>query len=430
MVARKYRVAEAARRCHRRRVPGRCSLSVVHRLAGAAYGIHFADQIALVSVPLVAALAFGASPEVIGILVACQSIAHLVGSLPFGILADRRQLRTLAIVSAVVSLAGSASAVLSIGFGSIIGFGAAVTLSGFGVVLFGLSALSILPRIVGTEGLGKANAAIEIPRALCSFGVPLAIGLFINEIPAWSIFAMACLGSLLALGLSRSLPTFSIGSKQQAAIVPRILEGGLYVLRHRLLLPISLCSICWNLAFAGLLVVLVPVIQDIYGFDPGAFGIALSAFGLAAVFGSWIAGWIAHRLAPSAILLFGPGSSVIAAASLLFIGPASHEFWLYASFFLLGFGPSMWLVAQNAVRQLVTPPSMLGRVNAVIQTAIYGIRPFGALAGGLVAGSLGPQAGLILVLGAYAVSFLVSLFSELRTVASYRSLQHAVSDQP
>ncbi len=85
----------------------------------------------------------------------------------------------------------------------------------------------------------------------------------------------------------------------------------------------------------------------------------------------------------------------------------------------------MWLVSQNAVRQLVSPPLILGRVNAVIQTAIYGVRPIGALIGGLVAGQAGPMAGLGLVVGAFGLSFAVSLFSDLRSIGSYRSLRSA-----
>ncbi len=400
-------------------------MSIVQRLTGAAYGTHFADQIALVSVPLVAALVFGASPETIGLLVACQSMAHLLGSIPFGILVDQRQLRTLAIASALTSLAGFSGAAFSIVLGSVPFFGVTITLAGFGTVLFGLTALSILPRAVGPTSLARANAAIEIPRALCSFAVPLIIGLLVSDIPGWVIFGAACVGSLFAFGLSTALPAFEVMPKQQASVFLRILEGGRYVIRHKLLLPISVCAVFWNLAFAALLVTLVPVIQSIYHFAPGSFGFALSAFGLAAVFGSWLSGRLAHLIAPSVILLFGPGSSVIAAFGLTLIGPDTHEAWLYACFFLLGFGPSMWLIAQNSVRQLVTPPETLGRVNAVIQTAIYGVRPLGALVGGLIAGGLGPEAGLIFVLCTYGLSFLVSVFSGLRSVRSYGSLAQA-----
>lgn len=59
------------------------------RLILSAYYMNIADHIALVAVPIVAALVFDASPAVIGVLVACQSSAHLIGSLPFGLVVDQ-----------------------------------------------------------------------------------------------------------------------------------------------------------------------------------------------------------------------------------------------------------------------------------------------------------------------------------------------------
>ena len=398
-------------------------MSVLRRLSGAAYGTYLADQIALVAVPLAAALAFDASPQLIGVLVACQSSAHLIGSIPFGILVDQAQLRTLAMLSALMSLTGFAGAAASVLLGTTLWFGVSISLAGFGTVLFGLTTLSILPRAAGTASLASANAAIEIPRALCSLAVPLTVGLIIGHVPVWTIFLVACLGAVTALSFATSLPKFDTPPRVAAPILSRIVEGGRYVVGHHLLLPISLCAIFWNLAFAALLVVLVPVIREVYRFDPGAFGIALSAFGLGALLGASLARRLADRIAPSVILLFGPGSSVVAAGGLMLIGPHTSQTALYVCFLLLGFGPSMWLIAQNSVRQLVSPPEMLGRVNAVIQTAIYGVRPFGALLGGLVAGQAEPRAGLAIVVGAFAISFTVSLLSGLRSVASYESLK-------
>ncbi len=398
-------------------------MSTVRRLTGAAYGIHLADQIALVAVPLVAALAFDASAEVIGILVACQSMAHLLGSIPFGIMVDSTQQRSLAIAATLVSIVGSFGAAASVLAGNVLAFGATITLAGFGAVLFVLTALSILPKAVPANRLASANAAIEIPRAACSFAVPLAVGLVVADIPATWVFAVAGVGAFAALAFALSLPRFETSVRNREPVIPQIIEGGAYVLRHTLLLPISLCAIFWNFAFAALLVVLVPTIQDVYRFDPGTFGIALSAFGLAAICGSWLAGRFAQQVAPSVILLFGPGSSFLAAAGLLAVG--SDEILLYVCFFFLGFGPSMWLIAQNSVRQLVTPGTMLGRVNAVIQTAIYGIRPLGALIGGVVVGASDPETGLLLVVLAFGASFLVSVFSGLRSVMSYDGLQAA-----
>ncbi|MEM8691843.1 MAG: MFS transporter [Pseudomonadota bacterium] len=397
-------------------------MQTISRLTGAAYGVHLSDQVALVSVPLIAALVFDASPEGIGILVACQSIAHLVGSIPFGILVDNIQKRNLTIVACIVSFTGFTGALVAILVESILLFGASVVFAGFGVVLFVLSVLSILPKISPREGLSRANAALEVPRAFASFFVPLLIGFYFTTVPPVFIIAVAAGASLVAFGFTSTIPPVDMQPPVRSPVFRQIAEGGAFVLRHRLLLPISLCAIFWNLAFAALLAVLVPTIRQVYIMDAGAFGIGLSAFGLASILGTWVMRNFSDRIAPNIILLFGPGSSVIASFGMAMIPAGSAPLLFYACTFLLGFGPSMWLVTQNSVRQLVTSAARLGRVNAVIQTAIYGIRPIGALAGGLVAGNWGPQTGLSFVVLAFAASFLASLFSDLRYVSSFSEL--------
>ena len=49
----------------------------------------------------------------------------------------------------------------------------------------------------------------------------------------------------------------------------------------------------------------------------------------------------------------------------------------------------LWAICQTTVRQLVTPLTLQGRVNATVQTATYGVRPLGALAGGTLAAHAG-----------------------------------------
>jgi hypothetical protein len=68
---------------------------------------------------------------------------------------------------------------------------------------------------------------------------------------------------------------------------------------------------------------------------------------------------------------------------------------------------------------------MLGRVSAVIQTAIYGVRPLAAVAAGLLVGAVSPQAGLAVVSGAFALSFLAAASSGLRHVRRYSDLTQA-----
>lgn len=410
-------------------------MDVIERLTLAAYGMHFADQTALVAVPLVAALVFQASPETIGTLVACQAMAHLLGSIPAGVIVDRLPPRSVAIAATAISLAGFSGVALSVAFTNLPLFAVTLFLSGCGIVLFLLVALSIVPMVVQAGDLAPANARIEIPRAIASFAVPLSVGVFVGGEGARLVFGIATLCALFALVvilrlprppvLSRLpvLPPLPAPPRKQIKLVPMILEGGALVARNPLLRPIAACAIFWNLAFAALLVVMVPLILDYYRGYPGAFGIALSAFGGAAIAGSWLSSRYSHRISPNIILLFGPGSSALAILALFAIPADGPMEALYASFFLLGFGPSMWLIVQNSIRQLVTPPQMLGRVNAVIQTAIYGVRPLGALAGGAIVGGISPRAGILFVALAFGCSLAAALFSRLRALRSYAELQ-------
>jgi hypothetical protein len=61
----------------------------------------------------------------------------------------------------------------------------------------------------------------------------------------------------------------------------------------------------------------------------------------------------------------------------------------------------------------VTPAALLGRVAALIQVAIYGVRPLGALAGGTLAAVAGLDAAVAMVASGFALSAVVPLASAL-----------------
>ena len=404
-------------------------MSVITRLQIAGCGMHLADQIALVGVPLAAALAFGASAEIIGILVACQSLAHLLGSIPAGLIVDQGAPRRVAMIAVSATLLGTLGTTLSIAQGNIVGFGAGVTLAGFGMVLFVLTALSMLPRSVPAKDLAQANARIEIPRAAAAFAVPLILGAVVSSETVTWIFPAAICGGLIALIAVAGLPPLEGGSTSApggiAGPMRRIADGARFVLSSDILVAIGACALFWNFAFSALLVAMVPLITEVFRMEAGVFGIAMAAFGLGAFSGSSLAARFANMVRPSLILLFGPGSSVPAVLLLLTVTPGGSPLIVYAAFFLLGFGPSMWMIAQNSVRQIVSPRDMLGRVNAVIQTSIYGVRPIGALCGGFLVSATSPRTAVVAIAVLYGLSFAASAFSRLRHVASYDDLRPA-----
>ena len=80
-------------------------------LLGAAAGTHAADQMALATLPLTATLVLGAGPDLLGLLVAAQSAAWLLVSLPAGTWIDRLPRRHMLIVALALGLTASIVAV-------------------------------------------------------------------------------------------------------------------------------------------------------------------------------------------------------------------------------------------------------------------------------------------------------------------------------
>lgn len=388
-------------------------------LLGVAAGTHTADQLALATLPLTATLMLGAGPDTLGLLVAAQSAAWLLVSLPAGAWVDRLPRRRLLIVALSLGLVASIAAVIAAATGITFLLGVAAFAGASGTVVFVLTSVSLLPSLVPADGLPRSNARLELVRAVVSLAAPFIAGLLAQHLsPTWG-YALAAFGAALALACALALPkgVAPTGAANRPPFVQAIRAGAEFVVRHELLRGISLCAICWNFAFFALLAIWAPLALGPLHLDPVHMGLAQSAYGAGLILGALVAPVSSRQLPPFATLIFGPGVSVIAALFFL-MAPSSNGsaggFALAAvGHFLVGFGPMLWLICQTTVRQLVTPAPLMGRVNATVQTAIYGVRPLGALAGGLVAAQTGLQGALILIAVAFALSTLVIVLSPL-----------------
>jgi predicted MFS family arabinose efflux permease len=226
-------------------------------------------------------------------------------------------------------------------------------------------------------------------------------------------FALASLAAACAAAMALTIRSRPAASPTKALpIAAAIREGAGFAIRHDLLRGIVLCALCWNFAFFALMAVAVPFAMERVGLGAAATGLVQSGYGLGLILGAALAGHILRRFEPRVILVAGPALSVIAAL-LLLAAPRIGASAAFGGFLLIGFGPMLWLVCQTSVRQLVTPTELLGRVAALMQVAIYGVRPLGALAGGAVASIAGLDAAMILVLVGFSLSLAVPLTSAL-----------------
>ncbi|WP_439597670.1 MFS transporter [Falsiroseomonas sp.] len=382
--------------------------------------LHGADQLALAALPLIAALHLGAGPALTGALVAAQGAAWLLVALPAGVLADRMDRRRLLAGGGLAAAAGFALAVVAAGQPVLLGL--AAFLGAAGVVAAALAAFALLPALVPRPALPAANARLELGRALATLAAaPLAGLLAARGLPQAGL-ALAALAALAAAGLAWRLPPLpATQPATRPGLSAAVAEGARFVRRQPLLRAIALAAIAWNAGFFALMAVAVPLALGPLGLEAGTTGLALGCYGAGLVAGAVLAPAAARALPLGQVLLSGPGLSVLGVAALL-LAPSAAT--LAGCMALLGFGPMLWQVAQTSLRQAVTPPGLLGRVGAVMQVAVFGVRPLGALAGGAVAAWLGAPAAVWLAALGFGLSLLAVATSRL---APLRALPEAVA---
>ena len=139
---------------------------------------------------------------------------------------------------------------------------------------------------------------------------------------------------------------------------------------------------------------------------------ALSAIG--GIAGGVFAGRLARRIGSARIIWF----SILVFGLPQFLPALAEPGWSvvlfpigYASFFFCGV---VYNVAQVSYRQAVTPPQLMGRMNAAVRWIVWGTMPLGAIIGGALGSTIGIRPTLwIGFIGSWAAGFWV-YFSPLR----------------
>jgi MFS family permease len=382
------------------------------------------DGVTLVAGPLLAA-SLTRDPALVAGLTFAQRLPWLLFSLPSGALVDRLDRRLLmgtvdAFRAGVIGVLGLA--VLG-GWASLPLMYAAFFLLGTAETLFANASLAILPSVVPKESLEKANGrlfAAELvtnqfaggPIGGALFAVAAAIPFLLD---AGTFAASAAL--ILALR-GRFRPARPEGSAE-IGLLGEITEGIGWLARHRLLLVLAIMLGAGNFTFSATFSILVLFAQDALGLGSVGYGLLLAAMGVGGFFGSLLAerigGWLGTGRALFLIALIeGPTFAAI--------GLSGNPFVVGALLALDGLVAFAWNVLTFALRQVLIPDVLLGRVTSVYRLVGVGSGAIGALVGGLLARELSLAAPFWFCAVLMTVVALASLpFVNNRTVAEARA---------
>jgi len=372
-----------------------------------------AEQIALSATPLVAVLALRAGAGATGLLAAAQTLPFLLLSLPAGLLADRTSRKllmvtaeTLRAVTLLALVVLTALGLLSVPLLAVLGFLAAT-----GTVAFSVAAPALVPALVPREGLARANGLLELARSAAFAAGPALGGIVVGWAGASPAFVMAAILSMIAVLCLLRVPEPSRVPPPRRHILRDMQEGAGFVWHHRLLRPILLTAVGWNLAWIMLQAAYVPYAAEVLGLTASGIGGTLASFGIGMIVGALMAPRVMRGLPLGAAIVAGPAVSVVAAGVMIGTILVPSAMLVALAFFLFGAGPLMWIVSTMTLRQAVTPQFMLGRVSALFMTANTGARPIGAAVAGLIGAAFGPTTCIAVAGFGFLVQLAVILVS-------------------
>jgi MFS family permease len=352
----------------------------------------FGDQIALLAIPLLAVLTLHADAQQMGFLAAVEMAPSLLFAFHLGAWADRCRSRRALLIAADLGRAvlllvlplTAAFGVVTLPILYLVAF-----LTGTLATLFMIAEQTVFTSLVRPRDYVEANSLLIGSRSVAIVGGKTLGGLLVAALTAPVAIAVDGVSFLFsAFFVHRA----EVPEPPAAAADSGGLAAGVRFIRGNHLLRATLLGTAtfniFNTAFWALIVLFAT--SELH-LGSGAIGIALGIGALGSVLGAAVAKRLTAGIGLGRALIL---SFVLAPAPLVLVPlasgpPALSMVLLTAAEFLSGIGVMVLEVNLGAFQAAVIPDELRSRAWGAILFVNWGIRPVGALAGGLLGAVIG-----------------------------------------
>ncbi|MGW0118420.1 MFS transporter [Streptomyces sp. NPDC003327] len=337
---------------------------------------HLGYRVAHTVFPLTALTVAGGTAAQAALLMGVQTAGFLLVGLPAGAWVDRwRKVPVMVTADAVrAAVCLGLALVWALGTVRMGHLYAAALVAGVASVFFDVAAQTVLPSLVPRERVVSANARMMGAESVATVAGPVVAGAL--------AVAAAPLGFALAGGVFLVSAGCLLGVRAEAAgatgrgVYADVVEGVRFIAGRRVLRRIATATGLFNLAWSATMSLLLAVVLD-HGAGETAAGVVVACFGAGGIVGAAVvrrftAGLGRSRAITAALAVPAP-FTVLAGLT------GRVPLWL-TGLALFGVGASavMYNVTQLSLRQQITPPELLGRVNATMRFLVWGMIPLGA----------------------------------------------------
>ena len=383
----------------------------------------FGSSVSNLAIPWLAAKELHASPFEFSLLTVLGFLPFILFALPAGVWVDRLRRRPILIVgdaSRAVLLAWIPLA-WALGILTIWQLFVVTFVVGIFTVFFDVAYQSYLPSLVEREQLTDGNSKLQATASAAGIAGPgLAGGLIAALTAPYAILVDAAsfvVSTLFMIPIKRreAIPERS-EHEPKPKMLPELKEGVRYVVHHRYLKWIALCTGSSNFFGSIAFAVGVLYMARVLEMSSLAAGVVMAGFGVGALVGA--------LATPRFQKAVGVGRAIWIPAVMFsvagFAFPLAPQSFpvpvLLAGTLLFGIGGMAYNITQVSLRQAITPERMQGRMNASMRWIVWGTMPIGSLAGGAIATSYSIKTALWVGAIGGAFTFLPVLLSSVAKI--------------
>jgi predicted MFS family arabinose efflux permease len=371
------------------------------------------DQVSLIAIPLIAVLTIGAGPAEMGYLTAAALVPNLFLSLLAGAWVDRRAYKRKVMIVADLGRAVLLAVVPVLAFAGVLRLWHLCALSfaiGSLTLFYEVADGSLFASVVRRPDYIAANSLTNGARAMSFVAGPSLGGILVQLFTApFALVAdvLSYLGS--ALLLTRIAPPENAGSTAEGGNL-RLGSGLAFIARsavlRQLLLGVTVINL-FNYVFDALLILYV---TTRLGISPGTLGALIGIASIGGLAGAAVTGPLTRRFGIGPVVVLGYVAFPLPLV-LIPLADGSRPVvigMLFAAEFLSSLGVMILDIAVGSLQTAATPLARLSLVKGAHRTVNYGVRPIGALLGGVLGELIGVHAALwIGAVGATAGVFFV-----------------------
>lgn len=378
--------------------------------------------------PLAALLTLNASAQQMGILSAVSSASVLVFGLGAGVAVDRLKKRPV-MIATDLGRAGLLGLIPLAVYKHALSMPVLITvavLAGALTVLFDVAYQSYLPALVEPEELLESNRRLSLSASAAEMLGPALTGALVQAITAplaILVDAFSFLVSAVSVFTIRKPETVPDRKLGAPLLLSEALDGFRFIWTHSALRSLLLRSATAFLSMGLIFPLYLLNAIRIVHMSTLTLGITIGLGGAGSLAGAYVAPRISvrHGLGP---MFFGT-AFMIGCAQLLI--PLSSQFPRIGVLCLCvqqlagDLAWTIYIVNETSLRQSLAPEQVIGRVNAAMQLASFGMLPFGAILGGFLAERIGVPVTLLTGAGGVLLSCLWLL--PLRKSQQIRALE-------